>query len=122
MKQHVTILGVIHIAFSSMGLLAALIVFVSVTGGGLISQDADAMRITAIVGTSIAAFLTLLSLPGILARFGLIKHKPWARILVLILAVLNLMNIPFGTALGVYSFWVLLDQDTVAMFAGVPTK
>ncbi len=121
MKQHVTILGVIHIAFGALGLLGALIVFVSVTGGGLISQDPDAMKVTAIVGTSIAAFLTLISLPGIIAGFGLIKLKPWARILVLVLAVVNLLNIPFGTALGIYSFWALLNEETVAMFAVVPT-
>ena len=122
MKQHVTILGVIHIALSSLGLLVAIIVFVAVAGGGLISQDPEAMRVTAIVGTSIAAFFTLLSLPGIIAGFGLIKLKPWARILVLVLAVLNLLNIPFGTLLGIYSLWVLLNQETVALFAGASAK
>ena len=101
MKQHVTMLGVIYIALNSIGLLAALIVFVAVTGGGLISQDPDAMRVTAIVGTSIATFLTILALPGIIAGFGLIKFKSWARILTLILAALNILNIPFGTALGI---------------------
>ena len=117
MKDHVTILGVIYIALNSIGLLVALIVFVAVTGGGIISQDPNAMRITAIVGTAIAAFFVLFSLPGVLAGLGLIWFKPWGRILALVLAVLNIVNVPFGTALAVYSFWVLLNDETSALFS-----
>jgi hypothetical protein len=117
-KSHVTVLGVIHIALGSLGLLAAGIVFVAVFGGGLISGDPHAMFVTSIVGGSIAAFLGLLSLPGVICGFGLIKLKSWARVLALVLAVLNLPNVPLGTALGIYSFWVLLNQETELVFSG----
>ena len=70
------------------------------------------------VGGSIAAFLCLLSLPGVICGFGLIKLKSWARVLTLVLAVLNLPNVPLGTALGIYSFWVLLNQETELVFSG----
>jgi len=47
----------------------------------------------------------------------LLKRFSWARILVLVLGALNLLNVPFGTALGIYTFWVLLDDQSVKMFA-----
>ena len=122
MNSHVTILGVVYIAFGCLGLLAALIVLVAVTGGGIISQDTEAMFVTSIVGPAIAGFLMLLSLPGFIAGFGLIKHKSWARMLILILAVFQLCNVPFGTILGIYSFWVLLHKESAQLFATAAVK
>ena len=117
MKQHVVILGVIHIALSSLVLFAALIVFSVLTGSGMISQDPNAIRITSLLGTSVGGLLAMLALPGIVAGFALMKFKQWARILILVLAVLNLANLPFGTALSAYCFWVLLHKDTVPLFS-----
>jgi hypothetical protein len=57
MEKHVTVLGVLYIAFSALGILATIIVFTAVVGGGLISGDSEAMAITAIVGPAIAFFL-----------------------------------------------------------------
>jgi len=46
---------------------------------------------------------------GFIAGWGLLQHEPWARVLALVLAFLSLFtNIPFGTALGIYTMWVLL--------------
>ena len=75
MKSHVTILGVIHIAFGAMGLLAGVIVFVAVFGGGLISGDRDAMFVTSIVGGSIAAFLCLLFVGGLGLKMWLKSYR-----------------------------------------------
>ena len=117
MEKHVTVLGVLYIAFSALGILAAIIVFTAVVGGGLISGDSEAMTITAIVGPTIAFFLILVSAPGIIGGIGLLKRRNWARILVLVLGFLNLINIPFGTALGVYTIWALLKDETVQLFS-----
>ena len=116
MEKHVTVLGVLYIAFSALGILAAIIVFTAVVGGGLISGDSEAMAITAIVGPIIALFLILVSVPGIIGGIGLLKRRNWARVLALVLGFLNLLNIPFGTALGVYTIWVLLKDETVRLF------
>lgn len=46
---------------------------------------------------------------GFLAGWGLLNHQPWARLLAIVLGVISLFfHIPFGTALGVYTLWVLL--------------
>jgi hypothetical protein len=117
MEKHVTIVAALRIAFGALGILAAIIIFLAVVGGGLISGDSDAMRVTVIVGPSIALVLVLVSLPGIIGGVGLLKYKQWARILVIILAILDLFNIPIGTALGIYSLWVLLQDETAQLFA-----
>jgi Ni,Fe-hydrogenase I cytochrome b subunit len=70
-----------------------------------------------IIGASIAIFLFLFSIPGIIGGIGLFKHKNWARILVLILSVIDLFNISVGTAIDVYSIWVLVQDETVKLFA-----
>ena len=55
---------------------------------------------------------------GIVGGIGLLKGKNWARVLVLFLAVLDLIDFPIGTAIGAYTFWVLLNNETSAMFDG----
>jgi hypothetical protein len=116
MEKHVTLVGIMRIGFSLLGILIALIVFVSVVGGGLLSGDGEAIAITGVVGSVIAGFLLLLSLSGLVGGIGLLKYAGWARILVLILAVIDLLNIPVGTAIGAYTIWVLLQDETIDMF------
>jgi hypothetical protein len=50
---------------------------------------------------------------GFFAGWGLMHREPWARVLTLVLAFLMLfINIPIGTAVGVYTMWVLLPGDS----------
>ncbi len=122
MKQHVTVVAALNIGFGLLKLLVAAFVLLAVVGGGLISGDAEALAITAIVGPSIAGLLVLLAVPGILGGIGLLKGKTWARILVLVLAVLDLLDFPIGTAIAIYTLWVLLHNDTAELFDGEPKK
>lgn len=50
----------------------------------------------------------LVAAVGFAAGWGLLEHRPWARTLVIVLAVLALFNPLLGTALGAYTLWVLL--------------
>ena len=110
-------MGALYIAFSCLGLLVAVFVFTVVTGAGILSGDLEAMAITSIVGSAVAMFLFVISAPGIIGGYGILKKYSWARVLVLILGALNLLNFPFGTVLGVYTFWVLLNEDIAKEFA-----
>lgn len=112
MQKHITILAVLHIVNSGLALMAAVVVFLAVVGGGLLSGDATAIGITAIVGTVVAIFMLILGAPGLIGGIALLNKKSWAWILVFILGCLNLLNFPLGTALGIYTIWVLVQQDT----------
>jgi hypothetical protein len=113
--------AVINIAFGFLGIFLAFFLFVVLIGAGIISQDPEAMKITSIVGIAIAFFLLMKSIPEVIGGFGLMKRKPWARILVLIIACLDLLIIPIGTLIGIYELWVLLNEETVKIFA-VPSR
>jgi hypothetical protein len=117
MKQHVTVVGVLHIGLSILGLLAAAIVLVVLVGTGILVEDRQAMTILTSVGCGVSALLVVLFLPGIVGGIGLLKWRPWARILVMILAVVDLFNVPIGTAIGVYTMWVLTHEETIELFA-----
>ena len=80
------------------------------------SGNEDAMRITSIIEDSIANILIFLSIPNIIGGIGLYKRKRWGRILALILCFLSLLSIPFGTALGIYGIWVLLNDESKGIF------
>lgn len=118
MKQHVTVVGALHIGLGILKLFAAAVALVAIVGGGVISGDAEAMLVTGIVGPAVALFLFLLAVPSIAGGIGLLKGKSWARILVLILGIFNLIDFPIGTLIGIYTIWVLLNQETALLFEG----
>jgi len=49
---------------------------------------------------------------GLAAGAGLLQRQPWARVLAIVLAFINLVDMPFGTALGIYTLWVLLPAKS----------
>ena len=68
----------------------------------------------------IAVILLVKAAAGFLAGWGLIQHESWARILALVLGFISLfINIPFGTALGIYTMWVLLPAQSEQEYEGL---
>ena len=78
------------------------------------------MPIVGLIGGILVMLVFTLSLPDIIAGIGLLKHRPWARILMIVVSVLNLINIPFGTLLGIYGLWVLLSWSAGPLFDATP--
>lgn len=116
MEKHLTAVAALHVGLSILGGLLGIFIFVLLTGIGVIAQEKEAFFILSIIGTGVGVFFLFLSVPGIIGGIGLFKRKEWARILVLILSAIELLNIPFGTALGIYSIWVLVHEDTIQLF------
>lgn len=122
MEKHVTFVGALQIGYNAFGVLAAMAVFLFIVGGGLVGglasgEEKIVIPITFFVGTSISLWLMLTSVPGIVGGIGLLKRQSWARYMVLVLAILDLFNIPIGTAIGAYSIWALLQTETAQLFA-----
>lgn len=118
MRDHVRILGWCFIVYSAIIVLVGVGIGSIVFFGGAISGDREAILITSAVGTAIASFLMVISLPGMLAGIGLLKMRPWARIVAIVIGVLHILSFPLGTALGVYTLWVLLNAETETLFRG----
>jgi polyferredoxin len=117
MQKHVTVVGAVHIGYAAWGVLWAVIIFIVLALIGPITGDETAKAILSTVGCMIPGLLAALAIPGIIGGIGVLKLKPWARYLVLVLSVLALFSIPIGTAIGVYSIWVLIQDETAQLFA-----
>lgn len=116
METHVKVLGWLNIVMGVLGLLVAIFVFVVLVGTGYLAVDENAFPVLMTVGILCAGFTALLSIPGVIAGIGLLGYRPWARILALVLGVLNLFSVPIGTIVGVYTLYVLLDDDSSRLF------
>lgn len=120
MEKHLTAVAALHVGLSILGGLIGIFVFVLLTGIGVVAREKEAFIILSTIGTGVGVFFLVLSVPGIIGGTGLFRRKEWARILVLILSAIDLLNIPFGTALGIYSIWVLVQEDTIQLFRPHP--
>ena len=117
LEQHVTILGWLHIVGNLFFVLLGLFLYFFLNTIGAVSGDPQAAVILSVVSTFVGGLLTILGLPGIVAGFGLLAHKAWARYLAIVLGVLNLLNAPVGTVIGLYTLWVLMQEEAAAFFA-----
>jgi hypothetical protein len=44
------------------------------------------------------------------------RFREWARAFAIVLAVVDLVCVPFGTGLGIYALWVLLNERSKPLF------
>lgn len=123
METHVKIVAILHIVFGALGLLTALLMLMifggvtAIIGVSAADQEAAiAMPIVALVGGFVFFMIMLTSIPGLIGGIGLLSYQQWARIVVIVISGLNLLSFPFGTALGVYSLYILLTQETSDLF------
>lgn len=111
LEKHVHILGWLYIVMNALTIVGAAIAGFMMMGVGVLSGEAEAMGVLFIMGMVIGAIMLFVSIPGILAGWGLLQEKNWARILALVLGCLNILSFPVGTAVGAYTLWVLLIHD-----------
>jgi len=128
-QQHVHLLGILWLALSALNAAAGLIMIV--VGGTLFAHlhemgappEVPTGFLSAIVST-IGTIVLVKAAVGFLAGWGLMQREPWARVVALVLGFIALLHVPFGTALGIYTLWVLLPaeshQEYEAMVAARP--
>lgn len=117
MKKHVTVVGAIHIGFGIIGLLIALgLFFVFNFAKGMVGNEDVPTMVLGFLAVSIPLLVGFMSTLGLIGGIGLLSYQSWARYLVIVVAALGCLNIPIGTLKGVYSLWVLLQDDTIKLF------
>lgn len=107
---HLRLVGILWLALSAFRLVPALILLVMVDHGMFRGEGAPPFLSPLIEG--IAAVLLVLALAGLLAGWGLLTRQSWARMLAIVLGAVSLIDMPFGTALGIYTFWTLLPAES----------
>ena len=120
MRTHVNILAILYLLTSIGEVLAGLALIGIASAGGALTGDVFLFSLIAGLGSIFGFFLILIGLPGLILAYGLWKLRWWARPLGFVLAVLNLLNPPIGLLLGIYTLWVLLKDETRALFDRTP--
>jgi mannitol-specific phosphotransferase system IIBC component len=117
MKKHVTVVGAIHIGFGILGLIGAIAVFFALNfAKGFVDNEEIPTLVLGFLSLSLPLLIGFMSTLGLVGGIGLLTYKGWARYLVIVVAALGCLNIPIGTLKGVYSLWVLLQDETVKLF------
>jgi hypothetical protein len=119
MHTHADLVGRLHIIAGALAGLAAFAL--AALGVGAVSLAGDegvrvAASLTAGLFFGVAAFLLLWGAASAGAGLALRGYRPWARLAAFPLSVLDLFMVPFGTALGLYTIWVLIHPDTRRLF------
>jgi hypothetical protein len=116
MEKHINVVAALQIGLSIFNLLIALLVFTILKLIIGFVGDQNSELVLSIIANAIAIIFIIISIPGLLAGFGLYKRREWARILTMIISVIEIFNFPFGTAIGIYSIWALIQPESVAEF------
>lgn len=123
MPSHVEFLGVLFIVW---GLLTTLVgVSTLALGVGAVALLTSANRgsggqvaagLTAAVFTTLAVIAIVWGAAHVIIGVPLRHRRPWARLVALMLGSVDLLLLPYGTALGVYALWVLLSEGGKNLF------
>jgi len=118
--EHVRLLGILWLAFSAFNAVGGVVLYVLAQ---TLFRHLPEMGAPPEVGAWLPTFVSFIgaavvakAAAGFIAGWGLLQRESWARILTIILAFLALFSIPFGTALGIYSLWVLLPSESEAAY------
>jgi hypothetical protein len=117
-QEHLRFIGILWLALSVINAIGAAVLLIM--GNVFFPHLRELPNVPSDVPTgflsSLFCFLgtviLLKAIAGFFAGWGLLQRERWARTLTLVLSFLALLNIPLGTALGVYSLWVLLPEQS----------
>ena len=119
LQEHVAILGWLYVVGHAIFLVIGAFVFLLLIGLAPLTGEPEPMWVLTLVGTTVGLLMAALGLPGLLAGWGLLTHKPWARVLAIVVGILSLVNFPIGTAIGLYTLWVLTQPAATEYFTAL---
>ena len=128
MIRHVDLLATLYLIFGALALATGLAIVVLGLGALAVVSSAQRVAYQGGLAAGLTAFTFFVLGIGaliwggahVLTGFAARRRRHWARLVGLGLAVLNVFFLPFGTALAVYAFWVLMSADARQAFAPAP--
>ena len=125
MSSHVDLVGILFVIW---GLLTTLVgvstLALAVGAAALITSAARGDGGQVAAGLAAAAFTALAVIAigwgaaHIAVGIPLRRRRPWSRLLALMLGSVDLLLLPYGTALGCYALWALLNDRGKKLFEG----
>jgi hypothetical protein len=106
---HVRIVALLFVGLSALGLLGAVIssILFGVLANAVAASEPFDRRPFGLTGLALSGALALLALPPLVAGIGLLRARPWARVLGILVGAALLVYFPYGTIVGLYALWAL---------------
>jgi hypothetical protein len=111
---HLRLLGILWIAVSAFRLVPSVTLMILLDHGFFRASGAPPF-VSSLLEV-ISGALLVIALAGAVTGWGLLTRQSWARIAAIVLGGLNLIDMPFGTALGIYTLWVLLPVESAEQY------
>jgi len=117
-REHVRLLGILWMAYSALYVVAgvgALVVAQTIFGGTFHIHGGPPPEVTVWLrplATCFGWLILAIAATGLFTGWGLLQREQWGRTLALVMGFLALLRIPLGTALGIYTLWVLLPSQS----------
>ncbi len=116
-EEHNKALGICHLAYGGLSILMMFtIIFMFGAILFAIPEGGPPFGVMMIFAIFMLIYSMIFTLPSFIAGYAMLKHKPWARTASIIAAVLEVMSVPIGTAVGVYSFWFMFSDAGKALY------
>jgi hypothetical protein len=119
-RAHLHLLSILQVVWGGIGLLLGVSLLLLALGAVAIgvspAADRIAAAVTAVAFATCAAVLVAGGVANAWTGRALGRRQPAGRLAALGLSVPNLFVLPFGTALAIYAYWVLLHNETRSMF------
>jgi len=105
-----TLVGVSTLALGVAAL--ALLASANRGGGGEVAAGLTAAAFTAL------AFIAIgWGAAHVIVGVPLRRRQPWTRLVAMMLGAADLLLVPYGTALGAYAIWLLLNEESKKLFS-----
>lgn len=128
MQKHVTLAAVLNIVYRGLHLFLAIGLFflgiyfrdfiwaiLQMAHAPMHEIPFEVFDLVPLILIPLSVIMFVISTAGITGGIGLLKNREWGRILLLVVSFFNLLRIPLGTMLGVYTLWVLMNDETITL-------
>jgi len=129
MEKHIQLVGILNIVYRSLMLIGSFIVLAIASmfpylfdficrhaHGDCQDIPFGILHLVPIILGAIGVLILIVSIAGIIGGIGVLKRKEWGRVTLLVVSFFNLLHIPLGTVLGVYTIWVLFNSEIIRIF------
>ena len=107
---HLRLLGILWLALSTFRIVPGVLILIMADHGMFRHEGAPPFLSPLLEG--IAAMVLVFAAVGLVTGWALLARQPWARLAAIVVGAVNLVDMPLGTALGIYTFWVLLPVQS----------
>src|SRR5438477_6053850 len=108
LQRHLRILGILWIVIGVLWIIPSLVLMgLSHAPRIMIGDEMFTRPFMPPMLFSLGSIFLVIAACGILVGWGLMRHERWARMTAIVVGILAIFHPPFGTALGIYTLWVL---------------